>query len=105
MKKPGRPLGSDVRDHIAEILFFLGSGYAYQIAKIYEALYRKVTMRVIYYHLRKGVATGEFIIKEVRKEKGNWSWGGEVERTYYALGKAKPLGDPKVKEYLEKKST
>jgi len=102
MKKAGRPLGSDVRDHIVEILHELGEGYAYQVAKIYQALFRKVTLRVIYYHLKKGISTGEFIIKDIKKEKGEYSWGPDAEKTYYALGpKASPYGDNRVREYID----
>ena len=101
IKKAGRPLGSDVRDHIVEILYFLGEGYAYQIAKIYLALYRKLAKRTIYYHLRKGLSTGEFIIKEVKKESGKNSWGDTTEKIYFALGpNARPTMDERVKNHL-----
>jgi tryptophan synthase beta subunit len=80
------------------------SGYAYEIYKQYIEIFPAVTMRSIYYHLRKGVETGEFIVKDIRREKGEYSWGSEAEKTYYALGNAAaPKMLPKVREYFEKK--
>ncbi|MFC1697362.1 hypothetical protein ACFL1H_03450 [Nanoarchaeota archaeon] len=82
----------------------MGSGYAYDIYKHYIELFPKVTMRSIYYNLKKGVVLGEFSVKEIRKEKGDYSWGVEAEKIYYELGnnaKAKIL--PIVKEYFDKK--
>jgi hypothetical protein len=103
MAKRGRPVESAIRQRIIEILYFLKEGYGYDISKVYMAVYPKVTMRSIYYHLKKGVSTGEFKVKRIKSEKGNYSWGGEAEKIYYALGpKAKPKIDKKVKEYLDK---
>ena len=52
----------------------------------------------------KGIKLGEIKVAEVRKEKGNFSWGSEVEKTYYGLGdKAQPKGDKRVKEYFDSK--
>ena len=60
-------------------------------------------MRSIYYHLKKGVDLGEFKIEKVEKVKGDYSWSGEAEKVYYALGdKAKPKMDSRVKEYFDK---
>ncbi len=57
-----------------------------------------------YYHLRKGVAIGEFILKEIKEERGEYSWGSVVEKKYYALGpNAKPQGNERVKKYFENK--
>ena len=62
-------------------------------------------MRSIYYHLRKGLATGEIKIHKVIKEKGEYSWGPEAEKTFYSLGpKAKPKIENRVKEYFKKLS-
>ncbi len=99
----GRPLGSDIRDHIVEILFIRKCGYAYELAKIHNDIYRKVTPRTIYYHLTRGLLTEEFVIQEIREEIGEFSWGKSVEKIYYALGpSAKPQGDVQVKEYMDK---
>ncbi|MBN1385568.1 hypothetical protein JW968_01160 [Candidatus Woesearchaeota archaeon] len=101
----GRPIRSEIRQNIVEILYFLKEGYAYEIYKVYKAIFPKVTMRSIYYHLKKGVSLGEFKVSKVEKEKGDYSWGNEAEKTYYALGPgAKPRIDEKVKLFLEKRS-
>lgn len=102
--KRGRPVKSIIRQNVVEILYFMGSGYAYEIAKIYAELFGNATMRSIYYHLRKGVETQEFVVKEIRKERGNYSWGSEAEKTYYALGpSAAPQILSNVKEYFDSK--
>ena len=67
-------------------------------------MYPPVTLRVIYYHLKKGVALGEFKIETIKKEKGNYSWGGEAEKKYYKIGlNAKPKMEKKVKDYFQQK--
>ena len=99
----GRPVKSAIRQNIVEILNIKGEMYGYDIYRVYREVYPQVTLRSIYYHLKKGVSTGEFIIKEVKREKGEFSWGTETEKTYYALGpKAQPKGDPKIKDYFKK---
>lgn len=100
----GRPVKSEIRQNIVEILYFMKEGYGYDIYRVYKSIFPKVTMRSIYYHLKKGLALGEFKVSKVEKEKGDYSWGGEAEKTYYGLGEnAKPSGNEKVKEYFEKK--
>ncbi len=104
--KRGRPLGSQIRQNIVEILYFIKSGYGYDIFKIYKAVFPKVTMRSIYYHLRKGVSTGEFKVEKIEKVQGEYSWGPEAEKIFYTLGKnAKPKMDKRVKAYLDKKKS
>ena len=100
----GRPVKSEIRQNIVEILYFMKQGYGYEIYKVYVAIFPKVTMRSIYYHLRKGVDLNEFKISKIEKEKGDYSWGPEAEKIYYSLGdNAKPLVNEKVKEYFESK--
>ncbi|MCF7866441.1 hypothetical protein K9L67_01405 [Candidatus Woesearchaeota archaeon] len=100
--KRGRPIGSPVRQNIIEVLYFLGSAHGYHIYKIYKQIFPKITLRGIYYHLKKGLELGELIIDEVQKESGSYSWGSEAEKTYYKLGpKAKPKMDARVKVFLE----
>ncbi len=66
-------------------------------------MFPEVTQRSIYYHLRKGIQTGEIEFHRVEKQKGAFSWGSIVEKNYYALGnKADPKGVPRVKEFLKK---
>lgn len=103
MARRGRPTYSKVRQNIVEILYFMETGYGYEIYKVYKDLFPAVTLRVIYYHLKKGTELGEFEVAEVKKTKGDYSWGGEAEKIYYKLGpKAKPSMDPSVKEYFTK---
>jgi len=100
----GRPVKSEIRQNIVEILYFMKQGYGYEIYKVYVAIFPKVTMRSIYYHLRKGVDLNEFKVSKVEKEKGDYSWGGEAEKIYYTLGNnSKPAVNEKVKEYFKSK--
>lgn len=98
----GRPTKSQIRQNIIEILYFLKKAYGYRIYKIYRAIFPKVTMRSIYYHLKKGLALEEFKIEQIKQEKGDYSWGNTAEKIYYALGKeSKPKIDKRVKKYIE----
>jgi len=84
----------------------MGKGYGYDIYRVYCALFPKVTLRSIYYHLRKGVSLEEFQIEKVVTEHGDYSWGKEVEKIYYALGKnAKPQILDIVKNHFEAKNS
>jgi hypothetical protein len=99
----GRPVRSGIRQNIVDILYFMKQGYGYDIYKVYREVFPNVTMRVIYYHLKKGCALGEFKINEIKKEEGNYSWGKTVEKIYYGLdAQAKPIGSFRVKEALER---
>lgn len=98
----GRPTKSEIRQNLVEILAVKGSGYGYELAKIYNQIFPPCTRENIYYHLRKGVALGEFVVKEVKEEKGDYSWGETVQKKYYELGpNAKPKGDERVKKHFE----
>jgi hypothetical protein len=100
--KRGRPVKSEIRQNIVDILQYLGPSYGYHIYKVYSALFAECTKEVLYYHLRKGLKTGEFIVKEVKREEGSFSWGPVVEKIYYALGPdAMPRVNSKIKEYVE----
>ena len=100
----GRPTGSKVRQNIIEILYFLGSAHGYHIYKVYKNVYPTVTLRAIYYHLKKGIETEELSIADIQKEKGDFSWGTEAEKIYYKLGKrAKPKIDERIKLFLDTK--
>lgn len=99
--KKGRPIRSVIRQNIIEILYYLGKGYGYQISKIYNEVFPPVTQRSIYYHLRKGVMTREISVHSIKQEKGDFSWGSEVEKKFYSLGSlAMAKGSLRVKEFL-----
>ena len=100
---PGRPIGSKVRQNLIEILYFYNRLHGYEIFKIYIELYPPVTMLLIYYHLRKGLSTGEFKISGIDKKTGKYSWGSTSENIMYELGeKANPMIESHVKVYWEK---
>ncbi|MBU0980978.1 MAG: hypothetical protein KJ709_09335 [Nanoarchaeota archaeon] len=83
--KRGRPTKSAVRERIKEILAGIGQGYGYDIYRRYKEKHGKVTMRLIYYHLKKGVDLGELEVQKVETEKGDFSWGDSAEKVYYKL--------------------
>jgi hypothetical protein len=98
----GRPVGSGIRQNVVEILYFLKQGYGYDIYKVYREVFPAVTLRSIYYHLRKGVALDEFKVQKIKLEKGNYSWGESAKKIYYSLGKsAKPTIVEKVKKAID----
>jgi hypothetical protein len=101
--KRGRPIQSDIRQNIIDILLYLGQGYGYQISKIYQQVFPSCTREVIYYHLKKGVSLGEISIKEIKEEKGEYSWGDNVKKTYYSIGPdAKPRSNERIKAVINK---
>ncbi|MCX6708949.1 MAG: hypothetical protein NTW67_04880 [Candidatus Woesearchaeota archaeon] len=103
MASRGRPVKSEIRQNVIEILNVIGSDYGYKIHKYYNELFPSCTRENIYYNLRKGVKLGEFELAEVKQEKGAYSWGTVVEKKYYRLGpKAVPRNDPKVKDFFDK---
>ncbi len=100
----GRPVKSQIRQNIIELLNHLKQGYGYQISKIYNEIFPRVTQRSIYYHLHKGTHTNEISIHKIQQEKGDFSWGTTVEKIYYTLGKnAEPKGDKRISEFFKHK--
>lgn len=100
----GRPVKSKIRQNIIEILYFMKKGYGYDIYKSYIDIFAPVTLRSIYYNLRKGEKLGEFKVKEIKKEKGDYSWGTYAEKIYYTLAdRAKPTMPDRVRKHFEKK--
>ena len=88
----GRPVKSQIRQNVVEILFFMKKGHGYEIYKVYRDIFPGVTMRSIYYHLKKGISTEEFEIAEVKKVQGEYSWGPEAQLIYYKLApRAEPV--------------
>jgi len=99
-RKQGRPLGSSVRQNIVEILAVHGPLYGYEIYKIYMDIFPKITLRSVYYHMKKGVAIKEFHVREISRKEGNYSWGTRTENIIYELDSAAtPRGDSRVKNY------
>ncbi|NQV08562.1 hypothetical protein HQ529_01770 [Candidatus Woesearchaeota archaeon] len=102
--KRGRPIKSEIRQNMIEVVYFLKKAYGYEIFKVYSAVYPRATLRSMYYNLKKGVELEEFKIEKIASEKGDYSWGSEAEKKYYTLGRrAKPKPDIRVKKYLDKK--
>lgn len=97
----GRPLKTEIREKIAHILKQTNASYGYQIYKIYSEVFGKVSLRNLYYNLKKGVNLGEFVVVEVKLEKGAFTWGGEVEHKYYTLGPYAIIG--KISEKQQEK--
>ena len=100
----GRPLHSLIRQNIIEVLAAMGKPmYGYELYKMYRRIFPRATLRVIYYHLRKGCSTNELVIDRVEQATGEYSWGKSAEKVYYTLGpKAAPQGDPRIEEFLKK---
>ena len=82
----GRPLKSEIRQHMVDLLAELGSAYGYDLGRVYNERFAPVTKRSIYYHLRKGLLTKEFVIARVERSEGNYSWGPTSQKTYFSLG-------------------
>ncbi len=57
-------------------------------------------MRTLYYNLRKGVILNEFIISNITREAGDYTWGHETERVYYING---PYAEPERIEITQQK--
>jgi hypothetical protein len=81
----GRPAGSVIRDRITSLLAACGKLHGYELYQLYVAQFPTCTMRVIYYHLKKGVEYKVFKVHSVVDTTGNFSWGGVSQRTYYEL--------------------
>jgi hypothetical protein len=105
IKKPrGRPIKSEIRQNLIEILYFKKKAYGYELHKIYNEIFPKCTNEVVYYHLKKGTTLNQFKVEKIVTESGNYSWGTAAEKTYYMLGEsAAPVLHPAVKEYFDMK--
>ncbi|NJL44260.1 MAG: hypothetical protein HC945_03030 [Nitrosarchaeum sp.] len=99
--KRGRPTYSVIRQRVVEILSHMGKAYGYEIFKVYKQIFDPITLRVIYYHLRKGTDLEEFKVERIETTKGEYSWGSETQKIYYSLGSAaKPAGDDEVARFF-----
>ncbi len=95
----GRPPKSNIRKRIAAILQHLNASYGYDIYKNYKKVFGPVKMRTVYYNLRKGVMLNEFMINDIKREVGNYTWGNETERVYYSNG---PYAEPSILDEAQK---
>lgn len=99
----GRPVSSEIRNNILEILNFKKRACGYELYQYYLDLFPKVHIRSIYYHLRKGVETGEVEVHEIKEEQGEYSWGNRAEKVYYTLGNnANVKGIERVRKYFKR---
>jgi len=97
----GRKPGSEVRENLIEVLHVLKRGYGYQLYKAYVEVFPKVSMRLIYYHLRKGCEFGLFRVEQVTLVPGDYSWGPDAQKVFYSLGpKALPKKLQRVRDAL-----
>ncbi|MBI4141370.1 hypothetical protein HY484_00425 [Candidatus Woesearchaeota archaeon] len=104
MKRRGRPVGSIVRQNIVELLSAVGTTYGYKLHKLYCEIFAPCTREVIYYHLRTGSKLGEFVVHEIKRVEGDFSWGSHAEKIFYKLGpNAVSKGSAVVKEWVESK--
>ncbi len=102
-RRRGRPASSEIRQNLVDLLYFLKECHGYRLSKAYNAIFPKCTERVIYYHLKKGLALGKFSIKKIKQEKGSFSWGPVSEKIIYCLGKnAKPRLKTRLRDAVEK---
>lgn len=98
----GRPPKSQVRENLIEVLHVLKRAYGYELYKAYIIVFPAVSMRTIYYHLRKGARYGMFKVQKVQIEPGDYSWGPDAEKVYYIIGpKGMPKKDPRVRASLK----
>ena len=105
LMKRGRPTKSAIRQNMVDLLYHLKEAYGYNIYKEYTKIFPKVTMRVIYYHLKKGCDLEEFKVNKVEREKGDFSWGSEAEKIYYSLGSnANPSANERVKASFDQRA-
>ena len=82
----GRPIKTDIRERIAAILQHMNIAYGYQIFKIYRDIFGYISLRNLYYNVKKGMELGEFVVVDVKRENGLFTWGQNVEHKYYTLG-------------------
>ena len=77
---------NEVRRKIATILFKIKYGYGYQIYKYYRKIFGNISLRTFYYNLNKGEKMREFVIVDIKKVNGSFTWGDSAQRVYYMLG-------------------
>ena len=101
-RKRGRPVFSNIRQNLVDMLLIMGTATGYELAKKYPTFFPACSQRVIYYHLRKGAALGIFSVQKITVESGNFSWGPTSERIFYGLGPNATPANRKDLETLQK---
>ena len=86
MAQRGRPVKSQIRQNIIELLAVMKKSRVHHNAYLY-ANFSEVHPRSIYYHLKKGVETGEIEIDEIREEKGEFSRAQKWKKRIIGLEK------------------
>lgn len=66
------------------VINYYGELYGYEIYKKYREVFGEVSLRLIYYHLDKGVKENIIIKKKTEVVPGEYSWGQNSERIYYS---------------------
>jgi hypothetical protein len=82
----GRPVKTEIREKLTSLLIHTNSAYGYELYRLYKEVFGPVSLRNIYYNLKKGALLGEFIIVEAKREPGQFTWGSESEHIYYTTG-------------------
>jgi|GEM_PF-2772107 len=78
-----------VRARIAQILENNSAPlYGYAIYKLYTEKFGPISIRLVYYHLTRGVKERLFVVKQVEEIRGDYSWGNQSMRKYYDLNRA-----------------
>ena len=85
ISKRGRPVKSEIRENITQILSNKGATYGYELYKLHNEQYFSCTKETIYYHLKKGVKLGIFRVAKITSEKGEFSWGDTAEKKFYEI--------------------
>jgi len=101
-KGRGRPVKSVIRDRMQQIVDALGTAYGYEIYKIYKEVFEPVSVRSMYYHLKRGLALGEFKLAGTKSVQGPFTWGRESTHTYYTLGdSASHVGNKELRDKVK----
>jgi len=76
---------SPVRARISKLLE-AGPLHGYAIYRKYLQTYNSsISLRLVYYHLHRGLKDGVFQICEIEEKKGDFSWGNRTMRKLYKL--------------------
>ncbi len=73
-----------IRNRIIELLRS-GPKHGYALYKEYCKRFGKISLRLFYYHLHKGLEEGIFELASEQEVQGDFSWGRLSRRKYYKL--------------------